>query len=294
MKLPLVSVIIPVYNDAERLSLCLKALEQQTYTSYEVIVVDNGSRDDSAETVCRSFENVTFTTQLKQGSYAARNKGLSFAEGEIIAFTDSDCIPEPTWLERGVERFLVTENCGLVAGRVCIFPKDPNQPTTAELYEMFLAFPQERYIKSDNYGATANVFTSRAVLNKVGLFNDSLQSGGDMEWGNRVASEGFTLIYAENACIHHPARRTLAELRKKARRIIGGHYKIDNRTSTLWRYLTGYLRPPIRLLLFILQDKEHNFTLQQKMRVCFALMSLHWSKAVEVVKLSVTRLTSLR
>lgn len=294
MKLPLVSIIIPVYNDAERLSLCLKALEQQTYTPYEVIVVDNGSEGNDVETVCKSFENVTFATESKQGSYAARNKGLSLAEGKIIAFTDSDCIPEPVWLEKGIERFLAAANCGLVGGSIRIFPKDPERPTTAELYEMLLAFPQEKYIKSDNYGATANVFTSRAVLDKVGPFNDNLQSGGDMEWGKRVAAEGFTLVYAEEVCINHPARHTFAELQTKAHRIIRGHYRIDSRTSTLRRYLREYLKPPVRLLLSVLQNGERKLTLRQKVRVCFAVMGLRWFKAAEVIKLWVAKPISLR
>ncbi|MBO1348747.1 MAG: glycosyltransferase family 2 protein [Hormoscilla sp. GUM202] len=101
----LVSVIIPVYNDAEPLRTCLECLENQTYPkeSYEVIVVDNASQSDTASVV-NEFSQAMITYEKKPGSYAARNKGISVAKGEIIAFTDADCIPAADWIEKGVEK----------------------------------------------------------------------------------------------------------------------------------------------------------------------------------------------
>jgi len=97
---PFVSVIIPVYNDPERLKTCLQALEEQTYpqSSYEVIVVDNGS-DESIEPIVTEFNQAKAGYEPHPGSYAARNKGLSLARGEVIAFTDADCIPALDWIE---------------------------------------------------------------------------------------------------------------------------------------------------------------------------------------------------
>ena len=86
-----VSVIIPVFNDAERLKICLTALEKQTYPQdyYEVIVVDNGS-DENLENVVKQFTQAKLAYYPELGSYAARNHGIALAKGEILAFTDAD------------------------------------------------------------------------------------------------------------------------------------------------------------------------------------------------------------
>jgi len=97
---PFISAIIPVYNDSIRLRTCLQALEEQTYPkgAYEVIVVDNGS-DESIEPIVAEFNQAKASYEPHPQSYAARNKGLSLARGGVIAFTDSDCIPAPDWIE---------------------------------------------------------------------------------------------------------------------------------------------------------------------------------------------------
>src|SRR5918998_5105397 len=104
---PFVSVIVPVYNDQEDLVLCLEALENQTYPKdrYEVVVVDNGSKE-SIEPVVSRFTCASAAREDRPGTYAARKNGLRLARGEIIAFTDADCIPTPQWLEKGVGKLL--------------------------------------------------------------------------------------------------------------------------------------------------------------------------------------------
>ena len=104
-----VSVIIPVYNDSARVKICLEALEKQTYPQnlYEVIVVDNASDEYPAikDVVCQ-FSQAIAAYESRPGSYAARNKGISLAKGDIIAFTDADCIPAKNWIEKGVANLL--------------------------------------------------------------------------------------------------------------------------------------------------------------------------------------------
>jgi glycosyltransferase involved in cell wall biosynthesis len=181
---PFVSVIIPVFNDGERLRRCLLALGQQTYPRdrFEVVVVDNGSSEDVAAIVAgQAF--VTLGHEARPGSYAARNTGLGLARGEVLAFTDSDCLPQPDWIAAGVARLAASPGCGLVAGKISVFFQDPQRPTATELYESLTAFQQHKYIERDHYGATANLFTRRDVFDVVGRFSDGLTSGGDREWG---------------------------------------------------------------------------------------------------------------
>src|SRR3972149_2192306 len=87
-----VSVIIPFYNDSENLLNCLEAINRQTLDSsrLEIIVVDNGSSQD-IESVVKIFPAVNILYEPKEGSYAARNKGILNSKGDILAFTDSDC-----------------------------------------------------------------------------------------------------------------------------------------------------------------------------------------------------------
>lgn len=111
---PFVSIIIPVYNDNDFLKVCLAALTKQTYSKdhFEIIVVDNNSTEDVSQ-ITNRFEQVTLTHESIAGSYIARNKGLSLAKGEIIAFTDADCIPQSDWLEKGIATLTQRPNIGL-------------------------------------------------------------------------------------------------------------------------------------------------------------------------------------
>jgi glycosyltransferase involved in cell wall biosynthesis len=95
MPVPLLSVIVPVWNDESRIGQCIDALKRQSLDSalFEIIVVDNGSTDSTATVVSR-YTNVVLLYEPQPGSYAARNTGLRHARGEYVAFTDSDCVPE--------------------------------------------------------------------------------------------------------------------------------------------------------------------------------------------------------
>lgn len=225
-----VSVIIPVFNDATRLRVCLNALENQTYPKYlyEVIVVDNGSHEvENVRDVVDQFGQANITQETTPGSYAARNKGISLAKGAVLAFTDADCIPAPDWIEQGVKHLQQLSNCGMVAGKIEIFCKNPDSPTPVELYERITAFPQQRLLEQHHYGATGNLFTFKRVMDDIGLFNPQLKSNGDVDWGQRVFQRGYGQIYADNLWVQHPARYSFAELYKRTLRLVGGQYDLQ-------------------------------------------------------------------
>jgi glycosyltransferase involved in cell wall biosynthesis len=252
---PRVSVIIPVFNDAARLKACLDRLARQTYPrdGFEVIVVDNGS-SEPIEPVMRDRPGVRLVREDRPGSYIARNHGIAAATGEILAFTDSDCLPALDWIEQGVARLLREDNCGLVAGRVDVFARDPSDPTAVELHEQLTAFPQRRYVANDHYGATANVFTPRSVIDQVGGFNERLKSSGDNEWGNRIYSAGYKLVYADEARVAHPARRSIREVYRKVTRLTGGQRDWRTQPRFAWRDLFYDVRPPIGLMCRTLRE----------------------------------------
>ena len=276
-----VSVIIPVYNDSTRLKICLEALDNQTYPqdSYEVIVIDNGS-DEDIKSVVSQLSQAFYAYESQIGSYAARNKGLSLAKGEIIAFTDSDCIPAPDWLEKGVFNLLCHPNCGLVAGKIELFFKNPDQPTVVELYDSISGsnLCQKKYIEKWRYGATANLFTFRSVIDKVGFFKESLKSSGDKEWGQRVFMAGYEQIYADDTCVAHPARHSWNELSKRIVRLTGGHYDCKKKKGYSaknfaedFEDLLKQLLPPVKTSFRVWSDQRLKSHRQKFQYICVVL-----------------------
>ena len=257
-----ISVVIPVFNDSKRLTACLEALENQTYPKslYEVIVVDNGSTTGEAiGDVVSRFGQALATYESRPGSYAARNKGISLAQGNVIAFTDADCIPASDWLEKGVANLVRTPNCGLVAGKIDFFFQNPNQPTVVEFYDSLYALPQKKFIEEHKFGATANLFTFKSVLDQIGLFDDNLKSGGDQQWGMRVFLAGYQQIYADDACVAHPARDSYRQLYNKFIRVAGGMHDLkkekDHSFIALIVDLAKISKPPLRTIFRILSGK---------------------------------------
>lgn len=288
-----VSVIIPVYNDPDGLQKCLQALDQQTYPKelYEVIVVDNGSTE-SPVSVIAPYENVTLLIEQEPGSYAARNTGIANAKGQMIAFTDADCIPGANWLQAGVDCLLIAEDCGLVAGRIDLFFLDPQAPTAVEIYESVeMGFSQAKFLKDQHYALTANLFTYRHVLKAVGLFDTTLKSGGDREWGQRVFAANYPQIYSHDACVCHPTRHSFKALYKRVTRIVGGKHDALKAQMSLTDTIKGFsndlilaLTPPGRSLLRIWED-ERLKSRQQKLQFVSVMFFVRYVSAWERMRL---------
>jgi glycosyltransferase involved in cell wall biosynthesis len=286
---PFVSIIIPVLNDPQRLQLCLDALENQTYPKhlYEVLVIDNGS-DESIEPVVRQFKQAKMLLETAPGSYTARNQGILQAQGEIIAFTDADCIPQSDWLEKGTEHLLAVPNCGLVGGDIQFSFKTPNRPNPVELYDQFFFLQQAYYLENEQFAATANVFTYKQVFEKVGLFNSALKSGGDREWGKRVFAAGYAQSFAADATIYHPARDSVKQLQKKVKRVARATYQLNrhrpNFPLVLLKFILSDLKPPLRIWLRIGKNNRPN-DFKYKLKFMAILIEMKWVKAGEKARL---------
>jgi glycosyltransferase involved in cell wall biosynthesis len=248
MDMPEVSVVIPVFDDEARLHQCLRAIEDQTYPTdaVHVIVVDDGSSHPPVDAIS-SFPAAELVIVAPGGSYAARNAGLDRAEGSIVAFTDSDCIPDPRWLEQAVKALLAGGD--VIAGHVEVVPRDPDHPTFAELYDLARGFPQTAYVKQ-GFGVTANLCTTREVLDAVGPFRDDLQSGGDRDWGTRATACGFRVRFEPSAVVRHPARDTWSQHWRKAVRTSRGMADLTSPelAGSAAALLRGFTRAPIKAL----------------------------------------------
>jgi len=297
-----VSVVVPVWNDAERLSGCLRALEAQTYPdhSYEVIVVDNNSTYATVEAtvevaqVVSSFAHARLIHESTPGSYAARNTGVANARGEIIAFTDSDCVPARDWIERGVGHLVALKgNCAVVAGRIEIFPRLAKQPNAVEQYEVLISLAQKEFVKKYNFGATANLFTFRQVFAKVGTFLAEVKSGGDLEWGRRVIDYGFRLDYSEDARVFHPARASFTQLYSKIVRVTGGLHDLKRLRGRAYlqfdRSVFMDLLPPVRAIANILREPSI-IRWRDRIKVCTVLCFVRFVQAFEKSRLAFPKL----
>lgn len=287
-----VSVIIPVYNNSKVLEKCLNALQSQTYPqeNFEVVVVDNASSEDISK-VTQKFSQVILTHESKRGSYAARNRGITVAKGEIIAFTDSDCIPEADWLEQGVRKLMESQNYGLVAGKVELFFRNPDRPNAAEFYDAITFLDQRKNVEQHHFGATANVFTLAKNFQQIGMFNDDLKSSGDKEWGQRLASEGFQVVYVSDAVVKHPARFSIGQLYNKSVRLIGGIYQFQGNQASIGksefnfnRELIQRLKPPIKYFRWRLSDERLKGT-HRKISFVLIAIFLNYAIALELINL---------
>ncbi|MDJ0588426.1 MAG: glycosyltransferase family 2 protein [Pleurocapsa sp. MO_226.B13] len=292
--LPLVSVIIPVYNDGKRLRLCLQALKQQTYAQdrYEVIVIDNGSEaTEKIKDIVHSEGAIALYEEIP-GSYVARNKGLTVAKGEAIAFTDADCIPAPDWIAKGVAHLQRVPNCGFVGGEIEIFWRDRDRPSTVELYESILAFRQQDCIEKHHYSVTANLFTWKQVIERVGVFNSRLKSNGDIEWGNRVYAQGYRQIYAKDVLVKHPALYSFQQLRKKVIRYAGGDYDRRNQPEHNWlvsnwlltKAIAFNLMPPVFFAINNYDDPKLK-TRSDKLKVILTMTLVRYITVLELLRL---------
>ena len=297
---PLVSVVIPVRDDAARLGLCLDAIAAQSWPeeAIEVVVVDDGSRDDPAAT-CRGRSGVTFVRQPRATSNAARNRALAAARGEIIACTDADCLPARDWIREGVRCLQANPDIGLVSGHVEMFPADPGHVTALEWVDIFAGFDQRRCAEVLHFGATANTFTTRAVLEELGPFDSSLESGGDLEWGHRVWRTGRAVVYCPDALVAHPTRTAWPALLGRTRRVARGQHALAVRhgigRAGLWFVLGRLVRLPVRTAVRFARDPRiHGMGL--RLRVALGLLAIHavtWWTRLRLA-LTTTRASDLR
>ena len=190
---PLVSVIIPTYNRKSWLLECLKTLREQTYTraAYEIIVVDDGSTDGTSEVLSQS-KDLTMLRQPNKGPAAARNKGLSIARGEIIAFTDDDCLLSKDWIEQGVKALEQRKLDGIEG--LTTTDREKTSPLSVITYTY--------------HGGgfmTCNCFYKKKALDAVGGFSAArhmrFREDTDLAW--RVMDAGFRLGFDERPRVFH-------------------------------------------------------------------------------------------
>jgi GT2 family glycosyltransferase len=212
---PRVSVIIPNWNGAALLPGCLDALRRQTYSSLEIVVVDNASRDNSIPLLRERYAGVKLIELPEnRGLTGAVNAGIRATHGEIVALLNNDAEAEPTWAEGLVEALAARPDAGSAASKMRLFNRRDVLNSAGDTYGLD-GLPANRGVwESDmgQYDATTDIFGAcggaaayrRAMLDDIGLFDEDLFmycEDVDMAWRAQVA--GYRCVFAPQSIVYH-------------------------------------------------------------------------------------------
>lgn len=214
-----ITVIVPIYQQwplAQTLFDCLAA-QTLPQAHWEVLAVDNGSDVVPLPQQLPGFVRLLHCE--RPGSYAARNAAIDRARGELLVFTDADCLPHVDWLQAHWEAYCQHGNRQINAGAITVKKLTDDAPNQYEQYDILLGIPQKRYAQKRGFGVTANLAVPRDVFDRSGRFNADRFSGGDAEFCRRARRDGVGLAYVDAAGVVHPARSSWTALATKARRI---------------------------------------------------------------------------
>lgn len=244
---PFVSIIVPVLNGSATIDELLQSLMVLNYprAQYEVIVVDNNSQDDTPQRIQQYPVKLLYEHQI-QSSYAARNRGIKAARGEIIAFTDAACVVHPDWLSHlladhedlrwggfagGLEAYQPLTDLQRHMANVeahCLAPAFKQQPFLAPQSRgerlcsrfRFLDYRAAIHLPSNLINApTGNVAYRRQIFDEIGYFDVRLTSCGDLDFAWRVQTQTtWQIKIVPDALIYYQYRRDLSGVAKQFRK----------------------------------------------------------------------------
>ena len=195
-----VSVIIPCYNQARFLGEAIDSVLAQTFRNYEIIVVDDGSTDDTRLTA-ESFDQVRYLRQINCGLASARNVGLKSSNGNYVVFLDADDRLLRNALQDGIEALKARPDCAFAYGHVNLIASDGSPlPTPRQIpvrENHYLELLRHNYIWT-----TGAVLYRRKVLESVGAFNVSLSGSADFDLNARI-TRVFPVCCADTAALEY-------------------------------------------------------------------------------------------
>jgi len=238
-----IAVIIPFYNAEENINSALSSLSQQEVFPDEIILVDNGSTDNSLK-IIQEFKEVNkgltivLASESKKGPAAARNKGLGLAHADAVAFMDSDCIAEKDWVKNLKELYQDPSVCAIGGVTRIYEPRTSIEKVQAmdEFYSAKIDYTRKSHLLLGNLLVTNNSSYRKEIINKLGGFDDSFLVGEDvdlyMRLLERLTSEEKVLVHCDKVKMWHRPRKTFAELirqkfsyRVALARLVKRHFK---------------------------------------------------------------------
>ncbi len=251
---PLISVVLPTRSRPESLARAVNSVLASDHVSFELIVVDQSDDERSREVVeAADDRRVVFVRDADRGKSRALNLALTVARGELVAFTDDDCVVAPDWLAQVESTFSRDADAGLLFGHWRAAPHDPLAAHVPTFHppgsRRLTAFREARF--DDSYGAPGggNMAARRALFGNIGPFDPCLTPGGPMFTGDdtdilhRALHGGFAVLY-EPACLvtHWGARQrdggAAARLVREARfargAILAKDLRLGERIAAVW------------------------------------------------------------
>jgi glycosyltransferase involved in cell wall biosynthesis len=193
MSQPLVTVIVPVYNGERYLAFALRSIFEQDYRPLEIIVVDDGSVDGSAD-IAKSFPEIRYSHQSNQGVAVARNVGLDAAQGEFIGFLDQDDLWMPNKLSRQIDYLLKYPEVDGVLTRSRLF-LEPGIEAPSWLKRDLLLEDQAGYFPSA-------LVVRKTAFEQVGRFDPAYRTSSDSDWFFRAKNRGVSIAILPETCVH--------------------------------------------------------------------------------------------
>jgi glycosyltransferase involved in cell wall biosynthesis len=227
----IVSIVIPAYNNAKFLPEAIESVLDQTYKDYEIIVVDDGSTDNTKEVLAPYFDKIKYIQQQNQGAGNARNTGIRHSQGEYIAFLDADDVWLPEKLHIQINYLNNNPRIAMVYSLSYSMSEDGKQIKKKGKWGRTL--PSENLFDVlflHNIIPTSTVVVRNEVFNTIGLFDESLINSQDRDLWLRIARE---LNVAGISKLLSKYRHTSGSLRKNKgaiefiRRVIEKHYKLS-------------------------------------------------------------------
>lgn len=210
--MPKVSVIIPAYNVAPYIGETLDSVFSQTFSDYEVIVINDGSPDteELERELARFIDRINYVKQENRGASAARNAGLRTARGEFVAFLDADDLWLPSYLDEQV-KFIRERNCDLVGADAEVFSDSARDNKTYMEALMADAQPTGDVTFIGLLSAGQNLITSGVVVRRegvleVGLFDEALRNSQDFDLWLRLALHGTRMGYQRRVLLRYRSR----------------------------------------------------------------------------------------
>lgn len=195
--LPAITIIVPTRNRAGLLARLLTSLAQLHYPAFDVLVVDDGSTDDTSAVVQHARASglpVRYLYQDWQKMGAARNRGLAHTASPIVAFTDDDCVVDPDWLQAIARTFAAHPRALGVQGKTVTI-RAQMTPFTRQVEQLTGGQPYR----------TCNIAYRTDVVRALGGFDPHLIRGEDVVMGARVLERG-PIVFAPDAVVVHPPR----------------------------------------------------------------------------------------
>ncbi|MFE1744116.1 glycosyltransferase family 2 protein [Coleofasciculus sp. H7-2] len=190
-----VSVIIPVYNGEKYLSEAIKNVKNQDYQPLEIIIVDDGSTDGTAEVAARSKDSIHYVYQENSGPAAARNRGLRIAKGDAIAFLDVDDLWSEDKLKLQANYLAANPSVKIVQGLIQQMKLSQLAVNNQPLFE--LAYQPYSYI---NLGSA---IYRKSVFDIVGFFDETLNYAEDIDWFIRAWEKGISKVILEQVSLFY-------------------------------------------------------------------------------------------